>query len=302
MKLVLKAIGVLFQTLPRRWALATGRGFGWVFGSVIRYRRREAMEAIRRSFPEKPDAEIRGIVNRMYANLGMNAVEVFRMPKLSEGELRDVLRWEGEERVRAALERGRGVVVLAAHIGNWEMLCTLTPRFGYGSATVAKEIKNRAVNAYLADIRKQFGLKVFPARHSARLCLMALKRNEMVGFILDQNMRRGQGIFVDFFGRPACTTPGLAHIAARSGAPVLPIFIVREGAGRHVVKVGSIMEPPADTEPGTIREHTQRCTRVIEDMIRAYPDQWIWLHRRWRTVPDPLADSIAAGDAARPEA
>ena len=284
---LLQFISWLFSLLSPRAALAVGRGLGWIYGSVIRYHRRDAWEALARSLPEKTAAERRGILRRMYGNLGMNVVETARLPHVSEQHLKDTIDWEGEHHARDVLAAGKGLLVLSAHTGNWDILCTMAPRFNYPTTIITKRIKNKGINDYWMAARARFGLKFVPAHNSYRPCLAALRKNEIIVFILDQNMIRDEGLFVDFFGHPACTTPGLAYMSAQSGAAVVPVFMLRQPDGRHLVKALPPIAPPPDRKPETIAAYTQRYTKVIEDVIRANPDQWIWIHRRWRTTPPP---------------
>ena len=289
MKLILSAIAGFFSCLPLGAALAIGRGLGWVYGSVIRYHRQDAIDALKQAFPEKSRAEILHIVRRMYANLGMNLAEVLRLGKVTDEFLRESIEIEGEENGRTALLRNKGAVILTGHLGNWDLLASIVPRLGYPLTVISKDIKNKGLNEYWMNIRQRFGVKFVPVHNSYRTCLTTLKKNELIGFILDQNMINTEGIFVDFFGKPACTTPGLAYMSAQSGAPVVPVFMIRRENGRHLVKVLPPLDPPPNREPATIREFTQRYTKIIEDIIRQYPDQWIWIHRRWKTVPAPAA-------------
>ena len=286
---IIKAFSRLLSALPARAALVVGRGLGWLYGSVVRYHRRDAIEALERSLPATSPAERRGIVRRMYANLGMNAVEVARLGRVSEQDLLASMDWQSDDIARAVLAGGKGLLVLSAHTGNWDLLCSVAPRFGYPVTVITKRIKNKAVNDYWMNVRMRFGLKFVPAHQSYRLCLSALRKNEIVAFILDQNMIRDEGIFVEFFGRPACTTPGLAYMSAQSGAPVVPAFMLRKPDGRHQLCVLPVIPPPPDRKPETIHAYTQRYTRVIEDFVRQHPEQWIWIHRRWRTPPPPAA-------------
>lgn len=287
MKLILTAIAALFSCLSLGAALAVGRGLGWVYGSVIRYHRRDAIAALKRAFPQKSQPEILDIVRRMYANLGMNLVEVLRLGKVTDEFLRESIAIEGEEHGRTALLRNKGAVILTGHLGNWDLLAAIVPRLGYPLTVISKNIKNKGLNEFWMNIRQRFGVKFVPAHNSYRACLTTLKKNELIGFILDQNMINTEGIFVDFFGKPACTTPGLAYMSAQSGAPVVPVFMIRRDNGRHVVKVLPPLDPPPNREPETIRDFTQRYTKIIEDVVRQYPDQWIWIHRRWKTVRPP---------------
>lgn len=288
MKLVLKALSAFFSSLPLGAALAMGRGIGWFLGAVARYRRVIVQEALARCFPEKTPQERRAILRRSYANLGMNISEMLRLPKLSEPAARELVTVEGLEHARRAHEKGKGVVVLCGHIGNWELLAAVTPLFGYPLTIIAKAIKNPSLQAFWSSVRQRFGSRVLPAHGSYRPCLKALRSGEIVGFILDQNMTREEGVFVDFFGKPACTTPGLAYMAAQAGAPVLPVFILRSAdARRHVIKILPEVMPPADASRESTRAFTQECTKILENIIREHPEQWTWIHRRWRTKPVP---------------
>lgn len=291
LKRLLQTISWFFSRLPLPAALATGHFLGWIYGSVIRYHRRDARQALALSLPEIPARQREDILRRMYANLGMNVVEVTRLPHLTEQQLETLIDWENEFYAHEVLAAGKGLLVLSAHTGSWDLLCTLAPRFHYPTTLITKNIKNKQVNDYWMSTRARFGLKFVPAHNSYRQCLTALRKNEIVAFILDQNMINTEGVFVDFFGRPACTTPGLAYMSAQSRAAVVPTFMLRLPDGRHRLKVLPPIPPPPDRKPETILAYTQRYTKVIEDVVRQYPDQWIWLHRRWRTQPPPVAQA-----------
>lgn len=269
--------------LPR--ALVRGRRAGYLLEHAVRYHREDAYDALRRAFPGEPESRIRQIVRGMYENLGMTLAESLRLLDEPIEAIKARVEWRGREILERERESGRGVCILTAHTGNWEMTCAVTPLFGLPITIVAKPIRGQALSEYVRGIRTRFGLGVLPSKNAYRDCLRALRRNDLLGFVLDQNMTRDEGVFVDFFGRPACTTPGLAHIAARSGARVVPVFMERQEGGRHVVHVHPPLDPPPDTEPETLRAATQVYTRCIEDHVRAFPEQWIWIHRRWRTVP-----------------
>jgi len=285
LKFILKGLCRLFGTLPLPAALALGRGMGWVYGSVIRHHRRDAEEALKRSLPEKSDTERHQILKSMYRHLGMNVAEELRLVSLSNAYLEDHIRWENETPIKTVLNAGKGMLVLTGHMGNWDLLCSIAPKFNYPTTIITKNIKNTAINTVWMEIRNRFGLKFVPAHNSYRQCLSALRKNEIVGFAIDQNMIDTEGVFVDFFGKQACTTPGLAYMSAQSGAAVVPVFMIRLEQGRHLVKTLPAIPPPPDRAPATIKEYTQLYTKVMEDIIRQYPDQWIWVHRRWKTVP-----------------
>lgn len=285
LQLILKGLTRFFAWLPLSSALAVGRGLGWFYGTVLRHRRKDAREALRRSFPGKSEAEITPILNGMYRNLGMNLVEEFRLPSVDKAYLDDFILWEGEAYTHEVLKAGKGMLVLSAHLGNWDLLCTFAPKFDYPTTVITKNIKNSAINQLWMETRSRFGLKFVPAHNSYRQCLSALRKNEIIAFVLDQNMIDTEGVFVDFFGKKACTSPGLAYMSAQSGAAVVPVFMIRLENGRHLIKASAPIPPPPDRKPETIHAFTQLYTKVIEDVVREYPDQWIWIHRRWKTIP-----------------
>ena len=286
MRFLLKRLSMLLSRLPLKTVTRIGRALGWVYGHVVRYHRGDALRALQRSFPEKSPSEVRAIADRMYAHLGINIVETVRLPYLSNDSLRaQMVIVQGEEIVKKALERGKGAIILTGHVGNWEMMVSVTPLWGYSLTVIAKELKGATVNDFWNTVRSRFGVNVLPPKNAFRPCLKTLRSNGLVGFILDQNMTRKEGVFVDFFGLPASTSPGLAYMAARSGAPVLPAFTLRREDGRHDIRVMVPIEPPTDHHPDTIRRFTQQYTKIIEDVVRQHPEQWIWCHRRWRTQP-----------------
>lgn len=274
--------------IPLSAALAIGSALGWFYGSVIRYHRRDALDALRRSYPEKTGREIQSIINRMYNNLGMNQFELLRLAGGAIDETNDRITVVGKEIVDQALQRGKGVIIMSAHFGNWDFLPMFSAKKQrYPVTIISKEIKNKTINSIWMLMRKQVGVNIIPNHNSARASLRVLRRNELLGFILDQNRPRDAGIFVDFFGRPACTSPGLAILSAQAQAPVVPVFIHRTSDGNHLLQVFPMLEPPPDREPGTVHKATQEYTKIIEDQIRQHPEQWIWLHRRWKTLPLP---------------
>ena len=285
LKKLVKTIAGFVAGMPLERALAFGRGLGWIYGSVARYHRRDALEALGRSFPEKTPAEVKNIVDRMYANFGMNLVEIIRLAGGAMEETDGRIRVEGRDIVDSALRRGKGVMVLTAHFGNWDLLGMFTVKHKYPLTIISKDLKSKALNDMWMVLRERFGVNIIPAHNSARASLRVLKKNELLGFILDQNRPREGGIFVDFFGRPACTSPGLAILSAQTGAPVVPVFIHRAPDGKHDMQIMPAIEPPPDREPETVRAATQAYTKIIEDQVRQYPEQWIWLHRRWKTRP-----------------
>lgn len=290
----LKALTWFFSALPLTVARGVGRGIGYLAYQILRKHRATNLADMARCFPEAAPSELKRRLRRVYQGMAVNYIEVFRWFGGRDAELEALIRAEGMEHFEQARARGRGVVVLTAHVGNWDLLGPWAARRA-PLTIISKELRGVGANRYWQEARARCGLKILPAHNSYRGCLATLRRGEMLGFILDQNMTRMEGIFVEFFGRPACTTPGLAFLAAHAQAPVLPVFMVREPDGSHRVRILPPIEPPPDRSPETIHTATQRYTRVIEDVIREHPDQWIWMHRRWRTQPLPAEQTPTNG-------
>lgn len=292
MMIILRMLSRFFCALPLPVALAIGRGLGWGFGSVIRYRRGEVLTVLRRCFPERPIEELRRIRSRMYANLGMTVVEFLRIPGMDHDFVDRHIALVNGERFEEMRERGDGVIGLTGHIGNWEMTSVIIPVFMENVAVVTKAMKSEAFTRFITETREHFGIRVLPQRNVYRACLQLLREGGTLGFILDQNRTQMEGEFVDFFGKPACTSTGLALLSYQSKTPVVTMFSVRKPGGCHELHLLPPIEPPPDREPETILAYTQRYTTEIENVIRQYPDQWIWIHRRWRTRP-PKEDTRA---------
>lgn len=286
MTVLLQMISRAVAIMPLKPALRLGRALGWMLGRVVRYRRPEVIAALRSAFPDLAASDVRRIADEMYKQQGMNLIEMLRLSVLGVVDLQGRVVVEGGGHLEGALRGGRGAIILTAHVGNWDMLGVLANQRGYRVTIITKGVKNEALNRFWSTSRERLGLKLVPARESYRACLRALRRNHLVGFILDQNMTEREGVFVDFFGRPACTTPGLAYMSAHSGAPVVPVFSIRRSLSEHMILVLPPIEPVRDKNDENIRNATQRYTSIIEDVIRSHPEQWIWMHRRWRTRPN----------------
>jgi len=283
---VLKAVAKGVSFLPLRGAMALARQWGWVMAHIIRLRRTYALDTMARCLPAKSDAERRQIYNEMCMHQATNMMELMRFVGGKDAELGERLDIQGEGHVKRARELGKGVLILAAHFGNYDLMSLYTARlFAYPVTIITKTLKNAKLNKLWWEMHRKGGVKEVPSHNSYRACLRALRKNELLGFMLDQNRPKEQGIFVDFFGRLASTTPGLAFMSAQSGAPVVPAFMRRTADGRHVLEVLPAIEPPPDRKEETILAYTEKYTKIIEEQIRCYPAQWLWLHKRWKSRP-----------------
>ena len=281
------AVARTLGRLPRGLArlLAGGLAFAvyWSFGRL----RRVGVRNLELALPELPFDERNRILRGVYIHLGWQLVEFCRMTRYTPENTRGWIRTEGLDFYRAAMARGKGVLVLTGHLGAWELSSFYHSLMGYPMGMVIRRLDNRRLNAYVNGIRCLHGNRVLDKGDFARGLLPAMRTGQTVGILMDTNMTPPQGIFVDFFGKPACTASGLARVALKTGAAVLPGFMVWEEAERcYVLHFGPplIFEQTGDEEADIIAA-TQQCASVTETWIRRYPDQWLWIHRRWKTRP-----------------
>jgi KDO2-lipid IV(A) lauroyltransferase len=183
------------------------------------------------------------------------------------------------------LARGKGLLCVPAHHGNWEMCGYAVSLKGYPLKSVARPLDNPLLHDLLERVRTRTGNSVFYRRGAIRRVLRALEANQAVAFLIDQHMQPADAVYVEFFNRPAATTSALAALALRTGAPVVPVFALPLPGGRFRMVYEHPVEPPNADDEHAITEFTQRCTDVLEMYVRRYPDLWLWMHRRWRDVP-----------------
>jgi KDO2-lipid IV(A) lauroyltransferase len=241
------------------------------------------------AFPERSLAERRRILRRSFLNLGRMGAELAHLPRLSSEQLRAMVRFEDEAWWREAIswERSTGVLVLSGHFGNWELLVFAHGVRGHPVHMVHRAIANPLVDGWLNALRARAGTRMIRKSAGAGGVLHALRERALLVLPIDQNSTRGLGVFVDFFGRPASTNAGMARIALRTDAPIVPVFIVRDGwRARHRVHVLPILQVERTGDAAEdVRRNTQRFTAVFEDMVRRHPEQWLWMHKRWKTRP-----------------
>ncbi|HTK92032.1 MAG TPA: lysophospholipid acyltransferase family protein [Verrucomicrobiae bacterium] len=285
-RLVLAAlapIALVLAYLPppvSRWIGARLGDLAWV---TLRGRREVALKNLELALgAESSLAERVRIGRASFRNLGLNLVEAceffFRPPErlLSRVEIR------GLDHVRAAAAKGRGVLALAGHLGNWELLAAAAARGPVPIAVVARPLDDPMLDRVLERLRIRGGMEIISKRQGLGDIRDALRRGRIIGVLLDQNASRREGIFAPFFGVPASTSKGLALIALRTGAPVVPTFIRRLPAGRHMVVFEPPVAIPPDRDPAAF---TAAFNEAIERAIRQAPEQWFWVHRRWKRRP-----------------
>jgi KDO2-lipid IV(A) lauroyltransferase len=276
---------------PRGVARAIGALVGRVALLFTPRLRRAGHLNLQLAFPQKTEAEREQILRKLYRNLGWLLAEFCQMPRYTPEMTQSFIRYEGLEHYLAARERGKGVLVLTGHLGAWELSSFYHSLMGYPMSIVIRRLDNVLVDDLVNHIRCLHGNQVLHKDDFARGLLAAMRRGETVGILMDTNMTPPQGAFVDFFGHLACTGSGMARVAIKTGAQVLPGFLLwEESTQQYVLRFGAPLTLPIsdDVEADTLA-HTALFTKVIEDYIRRYPDQWLWVHRRWKTRPPGAA-------------
>jgi KDO2-lipid IV(A) lauroyltransferase len=283
------AVGIL-AALPLGVALRVGEALAWFVWIVAAPLRRVGMINLGIAFPDKPPAERRRILRESLLNFGRMVAELAHLPQLTDEQLRDMVEFEDETWWREAIgwERPTGVLILSGHFGNWELLVYAHGRRGHPVTMVHRAMRNPLIDRWLHQVRGRAGTRLVRKARAATEVLRALREKQLLVLPFDQNSTRGLGVFVDFFGEPACTNAGIARIGLRAGAPVVPAFIVRQGgSARHRVYVLPIIELENTGDPhADVERNTARLSAVFEDMVRRFPEQWLWVHKRWKTRPD----------------
>jgi len=274
----------LVRLLPATPGLAIAAMAGRTAYFILPKYRRIAVENLTFAFGrELTPAGIRKIARRVFENLGKNAFELVHFPDLNKDNIDGKVAIENRVYLDDALAKGRGVIVVSAHFGNWELMPAMLKMKGYVGAVVGRRIYFDRYDKFLNDLGRLHGVEIIYRDESVRKILKVLKANGIVGIVADQDVDSVEGIFVDFFGRSAYTPMGPAALAKASGAALMPAFMVRQN-GRHAL----VFEEPielVDTGRGEedVRENTRRWSSVVESYVRRYPEQWVWMHRRWKT-------------------
>ena len=280
---IVTPLGLALAWLPARVGLWVGARLGDLAWAALPRRRTVALENLTRAFPDRPAPELARVGRDSFRHLGMNFVEscvfYFRPP----ARLLSRVSIEGLSHFEAADAQGRGMLLLTAHYGNWELLAASHALARFPLSVVMRPLDSPAFEPILERFRLRSGVELITKRRALTDIVEALRRRRMVGILLDQNASRREGVFVPFFGVPASTSKGMALIALRTGAPVLPVFIRRRPDGRHVVHAGAPVPVPSD---GDVVAFTRAFNEAIEAAIRRAPEQWFWLHRRWKTRPE----------------
>jgi Kdo2-lipid IVA lauroyltransferase/acyltransferase len=278
----------LLGALPRPLACLVGIVLARAVYVLHRRLRRVGMRNLEIAFPGKSRAERRRILKGVFRSLGRQLAEFCRFPEYTRENVGEVAVYDGFEHFEAARARGKGVLFLTAHLGGWEVGSFAHSLYGNPLRIVVRPLDNPYLDALVDRYRTLHGNSTFGKQDFARGLLAAMKAGETVGILMDQNMTPPAGVFVDYFGQPACTAAGLARVAAHTSAAVVPGFTLWDDVLR---KYRIRFEPAVDlertgNEDADAVANTAKFTKVIEEFARRYPDQWLWVHRRWKTRPE----------------
>ena len=239
-----------------------------------------------RSFPEKDTKEIIKIAKGVYRHFAIVVAEFFDLPYITKDNIHEWVDVEGVENFQAGIAKGKGMLSIVAHFGNWELMTIAGPMYLKPMYIVYRPLDSPVIDNVVEYVRTMQGNDMIPKGGSGKRIMELLRENNLIGILSDQNVAHYEGVFVDFFGRTACTGVGLAVMAMRSGAPVLPAFMARQKSGKYKFIIKPTIEAVCtDNYESDLVVNTQRFTKIIEDVIREYPDQYFWFHQRWKTKP-----------------
>lgn len=293
----MRLLGWLLLKIPRRWLDAMGAALGWLVWA-LGVRRRVVLENLRLAFPEKSEAERRDIARRTYRNLGRMIPDFLRVPFLPRAEIERIFVYEGWERFEEAIARGKGVIACTGHFGNFDLLAAAHTLKGVPVTMITRPMGKSGANDLWRAIRRRSGVEDLVVTKGSTLAaaLRAVKAGRYLGYVIDQNQPLRHAVFPTFFGVPAATAPTPAVLAMRSGASVVFVVSVPLGDGRHKVTFEGPLDPPdtGDRERDVLA-FMQDLNDRLERRIRAHPDHWYWLHRRWKTRPPPAQIDLPDG-------
>ncbi|MBI3755690.1 MAG: lysophospholipid acyltransferase family protein [Deltaproteobacteria bacterium] len=235
---------------------------------------------------EKSDDEMDLIARKVFENLGMNFMEFFRLPWLKEQGLNGYVECEGFENFKKAYDKGKGVIFLTGHFGNWELMAIFYALKNYPVDIVVRDLDSPIVDEFVRWVRAKAGNRIVAKGRSMRELIRTLSKGGIVGILLDQNVTWSEGVFVYFFNKLACTNKGAALLAAASGAAVVPTFIIRHGKKHRVVIGEEVAIKNTGDRTADQLANTALFTKIIEDFVRKYSEQWFWLHQRWKSRPE----------------
>lgn len=278
---------ILFSVLPRPICLAIGGALGSLIYHIDRKHQQIALSNLNTAFGSRfSDEKQKKIAKASFRHFGRVFADIIKIRHMKQDKVLKSISIEGSEHLEKAMLKGKGALIFSAHLGNWEMATAPVSEIGKVNV-IARPLDNRRLEKELLQIRKKLGANVIYKQQAARPILRALKDNEMVAILIDQNVVRNQAVFVDFFGKPAATTPSLAAFFLKTDAPIVPVFCYPVQSGGYHLKI----LPPlklivTGDEEKDVLKITQLCNKIIQNQIQENPKVWLWFHDRWKTRPE----------------
>ncbi|MCZ6651055.1 MAG: lysophospholipid acyltransferase family protein [Acidobacteria bacterium] len=284
--ILVQALGAVARRCPHAWSLAAGRRMGGLMSRVVRSRRRRVLANLELALSQSlTPAQRHQIMRQVFQIFGQTLVETLMLPKMVRQGLDRYVQIEGWEHLEKAVQAGRGAIVFTGHFGNWEMVALAQGARGIPMDVVGRPPADAHLAQHLSVTRTLTGNRDISKYEAARPMLRSLREGRTVGLVIDQNVGGDHGIFVPFFGRPASTTPALAILALKTGAPLVPVFDYPKDGRHHIIYDPPLEDMPRGRGRADIHALTARVTSIIEEKVRRRPDLWLWMHNRWRSRP-----------------
>ena len=279
---ILRFFLIFFRIIPRNLALFLGNLVGVVIFKLSKEARKVSFSNIKYIFPDvKTHRRRRALVINNFKKIGRNLADVLRLSKVTNNSLDRIVKIKNGSNIKELLDKGKGLIVITAHLGCWELIPAYFSQKGYTVNVIAKEVYDKNVNREVNRIRKSFNVRIIDKERAPIVALKKLLRGEAVGILIDQNTKTNS-VCVDFLGHKANTPIGPAYLALKTGAPVIPVAIHRLKNDTHMIEVGKeVVITKSDDEKKDIYENTKKCSKAIERFINSYPEEWVWFHKRW---------------------
>ncbi len=281
----IRLVEAFFMVLPRPFALWLGEWMGLFFSVILSSRTRLAMANMAIAFPSMNEADRANAVRKMWKNIGRTAVEFIRVGDITHENFNDYFVIDGRENLDAAMKKGKGLILVTLHFTNWEMCAVGTAHLVGEGAAIARPMKNPYAEKWIQKKRADSGVPIILHRQAVRASLRILKDKKTLGVLVDQNLYTG-GVFVDFFGRPAATTPLPALLNERTEAPVLLTYCLRDGNKFRVIYEPMLKFSDNGTAEERLLKNTEKISHELERVIKTRPENWFWIHNRWKRKPE----------------
>lgn len=282
----LMCLTLISLPLNRNWRTRYGKLLGLMIFFLSKKRREITFSNLKHAFPEKDDEWIKTVRLKSFFNLGITFAELFAIKSLSDKEIREYISIQNLDKINEVYYRGKGVIFLSAHFGNWELMA-----YSFGSIAnlpmtiIVKPQKNEIADKFLNKIRTNKGNKIVSMYKSAFEIIKSIKNKETIALLADQAATKDKDMYVEFFGRLASTYEAPAQLALKFNVPIVMGFSIRQPNNTYIVETFELDHSDLSADENGIKELTRRHIKVLEDYIRKYPEQWVWQHRRWKHTP-----------------